>query len=69
MVSKKYVGFRYSVKNGVPKTLRNPFGTPKTMRDGTQGIFRDMAVPTHQFQASQRNESVDRVALPTQGFV
>jgi hypothetical protein len=69
MISKKYEGFRFIVKNGVAKTLRNPFGTPKRMRDGSMGIFRDMAVPSHQFQSSQRNESVDRVALPTQGFV
>jgi hypothetical protein len=69
MISRKFEGFRFSVKNGVAKTLRNPFGTPKTMKDGSQGIFRDMAVPTHQFQSFHRNETADRVALPAQGFV
>ena len=70
MISKKYGGFRYTVTNGVGQPLRNPFGTPMKMSDGSQGIFRDRAVPSHQFQSSSvRNTSVDRVALPSQGFV
>jgi hypothetical protein len=48
MISKKHSGFRYSVTKGVGKTLRNPFGTPMKMKDGSQGIFRDRAIPSHQ---------------------
>jgi hypothetical protein len=67
MVSKKYEGFRYTVTNGVGQTLKNPFGTPMKMKDGSQGIFRDRAVPSHQFQS--HDMSLNRVALPSQGFM
>jgi hypothetical protein len=70
MISKKNQGFRYSVTNGVGRMLRNPFGTPMKMKDGSEGIFRDRAVPSPYFQSlAHKNMSVDRAALPTQGFV
>jgi hypothetical protein len=55
------------VENGVARKPKTPLGTFFTRKDGTQGVFRDWAIPTHQFQ---RNVSLDRaLALPKEGFM
>ena len=68
MAGNNYESFRYHVENGVAQTVRSPLGTPITRSDGSQGILRDYAIPSHQFP-TQRNSSLDRVALPPQGFM
>jgi hypothetical protein len=41
---------------------------PTPRSDWITEIFRDLAVPSHQFQ-TKKNVSLDRVALPTQGLM
>ncbi len=67
MVGNGRESFRYSVENGEARRLRNPLGTPLTRSDGTTEILRDLAIPSVQYQP-QYNASLNRAALPTQGF-
>ena len=46
--------------------LKSPLGTYITRRDGVKTLFRDWAIPSHQFQ--NLNIS-NRASLPPQGFV
>jgi hypothetical protein len=52
----------------VAKTSRSPLGTPFLRSDGTQGFFRDLAVPSNQIQ-TLRNENLNREALPEAGLM
>jgi hypothetical protein len=67
MVGNGRESFRYSVENGEVRRLRTPLGTPLTRSDGTTEILRDLAIPSVQYQP-QYNASLNRAALPTQGF-
>ena len=60
--------FRFSITDGKAHRLRNPFGTVLTRSDGTKSIFRDRAIPSHQF-GSKNQTGMNRAALPTQGFM
>ena len=53
MVGNGMEGFRYNVRNGDARKLTNPIGT---------------VIPSLQFQP-QYNVTLNRAALPTQGFV
>ena len=66
----KFDGFRYRVENGIPSTIRSPFGAPITKEDGSAGFFRDYAVPTNQFKESRLNMGLtaSRLAVPSTGF-
>jgi hypothetical protein len=68
MVGNGREGFRYSVQNGEAKRLRNPFGTILSRSDGTEEIFRDLAVPSDNYQPKY-NASLNRVAFPTGGLL
>ena len=68
MVGNGREGFRYSVQNGIARKQKNPFGTLLTRSDGTKEIFRDYAIPSPNYQPHY-NATLNRVALPTQGFV
>jgi hypothetical protein len=69
MSGKQHSHIRYNVRKGVAKPVKNRFGTPITLKDGSKGIFRDRAVPSHQFQPKKNMTSNRAVALPIQGFV
>ena len=68
MISKRYGSYRFNVNKGIAKAPRSPLGTTIINKDGTTRIFRDQAIKTLNYEAS-RNESFNRVALPSAGFV
>ncbi len=68
IISRRSESFRYHVEKGVAKATRTPLGTRFLRSDGTEGIFRDYALPTHQFQ-TQRTEGLSRAALPAAGLL
>ena len=54
MVGNGMEGFRYSVQNGDARQLRSPIGT---------------FIPSPQFQPQYNTTTMNRAALPTEGFV
>ena len=69
-MSQKIESFRLSVTNGNIQTVKSVLGSPVTNRDGSQGILKDVAVPSGQLPPiGNETRSVNRVAVPAEGLV